>query len=231
MRGTAESEARWEAGADQFNERCKKWCAFILLCVMAIFIASCSFEAAAQSVPQAATKYRADLTRTAHSQWGLDAPVATFAAQIHQESGWNPQAVSRVGAAGMSQFMPATARWWCQINGLSDADCQPNNPTWALRALVGYDKWLHDRVAAVDGCNRMAFALSAYNGGLGWVQRDKALAKNNRLNPTLWFDQVERVNAGRSAANWRENRDYPRRILHRLEPAYKAAGWGRGSCA
>jgi transcriptional regulator with XRE-family HTH domain len=36
-----------------------------------------------------ASRYRAELTRTAHAEVGLDAPVALFAAQIHQESGWN----------------------------------------------------------------------------------------------------------------------------------------------
>ena len=203
----------------------------LMLAFVCAVLALCSVAPAhAQNVPAAAHRYRADLTRTAHSQWGLDAPVASFAAQLQQESGWQPNAISRVGASGMAQFMPATARWWCEINGLSATDCQPANPTWALRALVGYDKWLYDRVAAVDGCNRMAFALSAYNGGLGWVQRDKALAKTNLLNPAIWFDQVERVNAGRSLANWRENRDYPQRILRRYERAYVAAGWGRGVC-
>lgn len=180
------------------------------------------------SVPQAALKHRAELTRTAHAQWGLNAPVATFAAQLQQESGFNAMAVSRVGAAGMAQFMPATARWWCQINGMTLGDCQPNNPTWALRSLVGYNKWLYDRIAASNTCNRLAFMLSAYNGGLGWVQRDKVLARTNLLNPAIWFDQVERVNAGRSQSNWLENRDYPRRILLRYEPVYAAAGWPSG---
>lgn len=32
-------------------------------------------------------QYRRDLTRSARLVWGLDAPVATMAAQIHQESG------------------------------------------------------------------------------------------------------------------------------------------------
>lgn len=49
-------------------------------------------------VPQAAQQYRALLVRTAHAVWGLDAPVAVLAAQIHQESAWNAQAISRVGA-------------------------------------------------------------------------------------------------------------------------------------
>ena len=62
-------------------------------------------------VPQAAQQYRALLVRTAHAVWGLDAPVAVLAAQIHQESAWNAQAISRVGAQGLAQFMPATATW------------------------------------------------------------------------------------------------------------------------
>lgn len=209
-------------------------CFTLGFCVMlaCILLARCAPSPAhAQTLPHTALQHRAELTRTAHSQWGLGAPVATFAAQIHQESSWNPLAVSRVGAAGMAQFMPATARWWCQINGLSATACQPTNPTWALRALVGYNKWLHDRVAASDECNMMAFTLSAYNGGLGWVQRDKVLAHKQGLHAGTWFNQVETVNAGRSAANWRENRDYPQRILRKLEPAYVRAGWGAGACS
>ena len=184
----------------------------------------------AQAIPPAAGRYRLELTRAAHAVWGLDAPIASLAAQVHQESGWNPQAVSQVGAQGMAQFMPATATWWCGLQKTAAADCLPSNPTWALRALVGYDLWLHNRVAARDGCHRLAFALSAYNGGLGWVQRDKALAVSQGLDALQWFGSVERVNAGRTAANWRENRDYPRRILLKIAPVYAAAGWGAQAC-
>lgn len=181
-------------------------------------------------VPAAAQPYRVDLVRNARLVWGLDAPVATFAAQIHQESAWKPAAVSRVGAAGLAQFMPATSKW---IAGQSPqlASNDPFNPAWALRALVTYDRWLHERVTASAACDRMAMTLSAYNGGLGWVLRDKVLASGKGLDPLAWFGSVETVNAGRSAANWRENRDYPRRILLRHEPVYQAAGWGVGACS
>ena len=184
---------------------------------------------ATQVIPKAALQYRSELTRNARVVWGLNAPVASFAAQVHQESAWRPGAVSKVGAAGLAQFMPATSTW---ISGLYPelATNEPFNPSWALRALVNYDAWLHARVKASNPCNRMAFTLSAYNGGLGWVNRDKTLASGKGLDPLVWFDSVERVNAGRSAANWRENRGYPKRILQTLEPAYVAAGWGQGMC-
>ncbi|ECW2123781.1 lytic transglycosylase domain-containing protein, partial [Salmonella enterica] len=74
----------------------------------------------------------------------------------------------------------------------------------------------------------MAMTLSAYNGGLGWVNRDRKLARSRGLDDTRWFGGVETVNAGRSAANWRENRHYPQRILHELAPRYLS--WGGSSC-
>ncbi|KGH16334.1 transglycosylase SLT domain-containing protein [Comamonas thiooxydans] len=194
-------------------------------------VKACTPEAKAQAVqvPQAAQQYRSELVRNARAIWGMEAPVATFAAQVHQESAWKPGAVSHVGAQGLAQFMPTTSAW---IAGLYPAlaSNQPYNPSWSLRALVQYDAWIHARVSAATPCDRMAKVLSSYNGGLGWVQRDEALAKRHGLNAAVWWSHVESVNAGRSAANWRENRDYPRRILQRLEPAYVAAGWGAGSC-
>ena len=194
-------------------------------------VKACTPEAKAQAVqvPQAAQQYRSELVRNARAIWGMEAPVATFAAQVHQESAWKPGAVSHVGAQGLAQFMPTTSAW---IAGLYPAlaSNQPYNPSWSLRALVQYDAWIHARVSAATPCDRMAKVLSSYNGGLGWVQRDEALAKRKGLNAAAWWGHVETVNAGRSAANWRENRDYPRRILQRLEPAYVAAGWGAGSC-
>ena len=33
--------------------------------------------------------------------WGLGAPISVFAAQVHQESAWRPEAVSHVGAQGL----------------------------------------------------------------------------------------------------------------------------------
>jgi len=181
-------------------------------------------------IPDAAVKHRAELTRNARAVWGLDAPVATFAAQIHQESAWRPGAVSQVGAEGMAQFMPATASWIAGIYPRTLGAAAPYNPSWAMRALVQYDAWLHQRIRAASPCERLAFVLSAYNGGLGWVDRDKKLASGKGLDPLVWFGSVERVNAGRSAVNWQENRNYPQRILLHHEPLYIAAGWGRGVC-
>lgn len=190
---------------------------------MLIFI---SLVQAAQP-PQVSLPYRSDVIRNARLEWGLSAPVADFAAQLHQESGWRPGAVSPVGAQGLAQFMPATADWISQrVPELRSRE--PFNPAWAIRALVNYDRWLWQRIRVPDNCERMAMVLSGYNGGLGWVQRDRRLASQQGLDSVRWYGHVATVNAGRSAASWRENRHYPQRILWELAPRYLS--WGGGSC-
>lgn len=182
-----------------------------------------------RGIPQNALRYRAELIRNARAVWGLDAPTATFASQIHQESGWRADAKSPVGAQGMCQFMPSTADWIAKLYPELAAR-EPYNPSWALRALVTYDRYLWDRLEAASPCDRMAMSLSSYNGGLGWVRRDAKLAAGQGLAPDRWWDNIETVNAGRTAANWNENRGYPRRILRLLTPKYVAAGFGGGVC-
>lgn len=200
-----------------------------LLVVLLILCIACPVTTHAATIPREAKAYRSLLVRVARVEWGMAAPVATFAAQVHQESGWNPDAVSPVGAEGLAQFMPATARWLPQV-APQTGEPMPRNPAWALRAMVAYDRWLHERVSAATPCDRMAMTLAAYNGGLGWVQRDARLAASRGFDPRRWWDNVESVNAGRSRAAFTENRGYPRRTLHTLEPMYEAAGWGAGSC-
>lgn len=177
--------------------------------------------------PRASLQWRNELIRTAREVWGLNAPIADFAGQIHHESGWDPNARSSVGAQGMAQFMPATAKWMSQLYPELHEN-RPFNPGWALRALVQYDLQLWKSLTAKDRCQQMAFTLSAYNGGLGWVNRDKKLAKEKGLDSSIWFGHVEQVNAGRSTANWRENRHYPRMILYQHASRYLQ--WGQGNC-
>ena len=149
-----------------------------------------------------------------------------FAAQVHTESRWKADDTSPVGAMGLAQFMPATAKWMPDIDPTL-APPAPYNPGWSIRAMLRYDLWLYGRARGVNDYQKMAFALSGYNGGEGWVNRDKKLAARKGLDPGRWFGHVEKVNAGRSAANWRENRNYPRLILEEHQHAYERAGWGR----
>ncbi|MBV4522174.1 transglycosylase SLT domain-containing protein [Pseudomonas sp. SWRI74] len=181
-------------------------------------------------IPVQAERYRRDLTRIAQAEWGLDAPVATFAAQIHQESRWRFDAKSPVGAQGLGQVMPTTATWLAELFPKALGKVEPYNPVWSMQALVSYDRWLATRIQARSPCEQGALILSAYNGGLGWVIRDRKLASAKGADPLTWFNSVERHNAGRSASNFKENRQYPQLILRRWEPLYIAADWGQGVC-
>lgn len=201
---------------------------FVVLPVAAILS---NVATARAEVPAEAQQYRRDLTRIAQAEWGLDAPVATFAAQVHQESRWRFNAKSPVGAQGLGQVMPSTAVWLAELFPDTLGNVEPYNPTWSLMALVSYDRWLADRIKGRNACERHAMVLSSYNGGLGWLIRDRKLASANGADPLVWFGSIERFNAGRSVAAFRENRGYPRLILKNFEAQYIAAGWGEGVCS
>jgi hypothetical protein len=203
--------------------RISRTLAFRLYAVLYLLICT----GVAFAAPQDAAKYQRQLTRESYAVWGLNAPVAVFAAQIHQESQWNINALSPVGAQGLAQFMPKTADWISELYPELTTN-QPYNPDWSLRALVRYDYWLYQRINARTECDHMAFMLSAYNGGLGWVQKDKRKAKAQGLDPLTYWQSVELVNSGRSRANFAENRGYPKRIIYRWQPYY--ANWGNNVC-
>lgn len=172
----------------------------------------------AEAIPAAAKQYRSVLVRCAHLEWGLSAPVARLAAQVQQESRWREDARSPVGAQGLTQFMPATTRWYGGVRpDLGKADAW--NPGWSLRAMAGYDRWLYERVRGSTPCDRMDKAQGSYNSGLGWTYKDEALAARVGLDPGLW-DSLAAVNAGRTRAAKHETNLYVERIRE-LEPVYR----------
>ncbi|WP_328184650.1 transglycosylase SLT domain-containing protein [Marinobacter sp. OP 3.4] len=197
----------------------------LLVALLLLFLCA---AANAQGIPGAADHYQRELTRIVQQEQGLDGLVVVYAAQIHQESGWRPGVDSPVGAQGIAQFMPATADWIADIYpDLGQA--APYSPGWAMRAMVRYDRHIMERVKPwyardVPACDLWAFTLSGYNGGPGWVSRDRRLARAAGHNPDLWWGHVEHFT---NRADWakRENRHYPRRILRELTPRYAKAGW------
>lgn len=203
--------------------RCRAALAWLVM----IILASCVHPAHAGPIPAAAQQHQRELTRIVQQEWGLSGPVTVHAAQIHQESAWRPGVDSRVGAQGLAQFMPTTSAWIVEVYPDLGA-AAPYSPTWAMRAMVRYNRWHWQRLSsAADECQRWAFSLSAYNGGLGWVQRDQRLARAGGDDPGVWFDSVEHYTA-RAAWAKRENRQYVRRILLELAPRYERAGWRGG---
>jgi hypothetical protein len=197
-----------------------------MLIGLALVLHGCAAPAEAREprVPQASWQYRVHVERATTEYFGLHGSPARLAAQLHQESLWKPDAQSAY-ADGLAQFVPATARWLpevCPELGKFD----PWDPLQSIRAAACYNRWHYDRVRkrAATECDGWAYTLSAYNGGLGWLLRDVRRASSAGDDPARWFGHVE----GHSArAGWaiRENREYVRRVLLDLEPAYLKAGW------
>ena len=200
-----------------------------LLLLLAQLLAQTATGAWASNIPRAAERHRAELVRVSRAVWGLDAPVSVFAAQVHTESWWRNDTVSSAGAQGLAQFLPSTAEWLpTVVPALERETVAPFNPGWSLRALVSYDRWLWTRLTGEDACQRMAFTLSSYNGGIGWLGKDRKLAARRGYRTGCWFGQVEEANAGRRASSFRENRRYVRLILLERQYWYRKAGWGPG---
>jgi len=174
-------------------------------------------------IPDHSTRYRLAIERETGAVFGLTGSPARIAAQIHQESRFKPRAQS-VYAQGLAQFTPSTAAWIAKVYPAECGRADPWDEQWSIRCAVMYDAYLIAHVRAADDCERWAMGLSAYNGGLSWVQRDQRLAVAVGANGQRWFDQVEKY-SGRSAAAKAENRAYVRRILRTLEHAYIDAGW------
>lgn len=173
--------------------------------------------------PAGALKYRGMLTREAHFVDGLDAPIPMFAAQIEQESGWNPTITAWDGGQGLGQFMSGTVDTVRQLYPELGKG-SPYEPAWAIRAMVRYDAWLLARVKGEDACQRRAAALKAYNAGLGYVQQ----AQRASPHPSVWFSITEHTPTRQSAKNFEYSRLYPRWVLLKRQKNY--AGWGTYLC-
>lgn len=106
-------------------------------------------------------------------------PEAILFGLVAKESGGNVHAVSRSGAAGPLQFMPATgARFGL---GTVDGFDQRFDPTMAAQATAQY---FNEQLAQLN--DNLAMVLAAYNGGEGRVGRLAA----STPNASFWDPQV-----------------------------------------
>jgi membrane-bound lytic murein transglycosylase MltF len=115
-----------------------------------------------------------------------------MAAQGYQESQLQQSRRSHVGAIGVMQVMPATAR---ELGVGNVAELEPN-----IHAGVKYVRFLVDRYFAAEPMtptDRVLFAFAAYNAGPARVRALRREAQARGLDPNLWFDNVERVAADR----------------------------------
>jgi murein DD-endopeptidase MepM/ murein hydrolase activator NlpD len=98
-------------------------------------------------------------------------PVSVVAAQLQQESDWNPHAGSSAGAQGIAQFMPDTWAAYGQDGDVTD-------PEDAIPAYGRYMAALRNEVkplAGDDADQLVRLTLVAYNAGPGAVQQHKGV--------------------------------------------------------
>ncbi|HYH83026.1 MAG TPA: lytic transglycosylase domain-containing protein [Longimicrobium sp.] len=120
-----------------------------------------------------ALRYRigSDLAREIHQaaqEEGIDPDLAFRLVRV--ESAFNPRARSRVGALGLTQLMPGTARW---LDRSLTHEGRILAPRTNLR--VGF-RYLHILIDKYDG--NLQLALLAYNRGDGAVDRDLRRGRN-----------------------------------------------------
>jgi membrane-bound lytic murein transglycosylase F len=138
-------------------------------------------------------------------------------AQMYQESRFNPQARSGMGACGLMQLMPETALALGYHDNLDDPEVSVHG---GVRYLDVLRQRFEDSLAVED---RMWFAIAAYHAGFDQVRAARLRAARLGLDPNRWFGQVERAMPGMSAPrdtvqSWRNTTvRYVREIRSRYE--------------
>jgi cell wall-associated NlpC family hydrolase len=115
-------------------------------------------ELAPRAVPAA---YAPLITKYGHGCPQLT--PALLAAQLHQESGFNPKAISPKGALGLAQFLPNTWRTY-GVDANGDGKADPFNPADAIATAAVYDCTLARDLHATPG-DRVDAMLAGYNAG------------------------------------------------------------------
>jgi membrane-bound lytic murein transglycosylase F len=125
-----------------------------------------------------------ELVRRYAEEYGFDWRL--IVSQMYQESRFDPNAKSWVGALGLLQVMPRTAKEL----GIGDL----RDPQQGIHAGVQYLDWLRLRFEPeLAMAERTWFALASYNAGVGHVRDARRLARQKGWDPDRWFDNVERA--------------------------------------
>ncbi len=102
---------------------------------------------------------------------------------IYQESKFDPNARSWVGAEGLMQMMPATAKEL----GYNDV----SNPKTSIEAGVKYLKKLENSWQEIPEGERKKFVMASYNAGPNHVADARRLTEKYGGDPNVWHGEVD----------------------------------------
>ena len=131
-----------------------------------------------------------DLFKKYSDQYGFEWLLVM--AQAYQESGLDQSTRSRVGAIGVMQVMPTTAKDRnVNIPNIHETEANIHAGVKYLRFLV--DEYFDE--PGIDARNRHLLAFASYNAGPNRIQRLRKQAAAEGLDPNKWFNNVELVAA------------------------------------
>ncbi|MFC1823581.1 transglycosylase SLT domain-containing protein [Thermodesulfobacteriota bacterium] len=133
-----------------------------------------------------------ELFRKYSKQYDFDSLM--IAALAYQESRIDQSKRSHVGAIGVMQLMPSTAKD-PNVNVADIHELEKN-----IIAGVKYLRFLRDRYfekEPMDKMNKGLFSFASYNAGPAKVKRLRIEAKKAGLDPNVWFRNVEIIAAKR----------------------------------
>jgi soluble lytic murein transglycosylase len=134
-----------------------------------------------------------DIVLARSQETGLD-PAYVFGV-IRQESRFIPDVRSNVGAAGLMQLMPSTARWVARKLALDFRPDQITDPAVNLTLGTNYLKLVLE-----DFGGSQAMAAAAYNAG---PNRPRRWREGPPVEPAIWAENIP----------FNETRDYVKKVL------------------
>jgi soluble lytic murein transglycosylase len=114
---------------------------------------------------------------------------------MRQESRFIPDARSSVGAAGLMQLMPNTARWMARKIALDYKPDQIVDPVLNVALGTSYLKLVLD-----DFGGSQAMAAAAYNAG---PSRPRRWREGPQIEPSIWAENIP----------FNETREYVKKVL------------------
>lgn len=145
------------------------------------------------------------LFKSSWARWMPGHQYQWLKAQCWQESRFKPLAVSPVGAKGLCQFMPGTAK---EVSKALNTRMNVYSPKWSIEAAAYYDHklyrfWFSERPIH----DRLNLMLASYNAGAGNV-----LKSQRKCNGEVLYQEIIACLPSVTGHHSKETIDYVRNI-------------------